>query len=285
MAIKFFLMYLGAFLACSVILAMVVKQFSDSYAGQGKKPFIYGALSSLITSVVAYLFSIITNNLFTVFWCVTVLFIIFGIIHIRMVHKKYFYSYADDKGRVLIAEILFAFSIVFFTILIFSSLQYFLKGDRNFLFFPMIMSALGFFIPLMVMQTFEAAYDIPPPVFKTWEYPVNAPLDVPDEVPGEKLLVIGFELAKKSNDNRRTYFRAKTPEGIKLGELYFYFINDYNELQSETTIEYIKPNGEIQEWWFRLKTKWYQRHRILDPGITMRENKIIENSVIICERL
>jgi hypothetical protein len=69
-----------------------------------------------------------------------------------------------------------------------------------------------------------------------------------------------------------------------LGELFYHFINDYNELQSETPIEY-QINGVATEWWYHLKTKWYMPRRILDPHLTVRENGIKENSVIICERI
>jgi hypothetical protein len=97
-------------------------------------------------------------------------------------------------------------------------------------------------------------------------------------------LVIGFEIAKKPAD-KRTYFRAKAPENIYLGDLYYFFINDYNELQSETPIEFLDKNGEPYEWGFRLKTKWYQRTQIIDPSVRVKDNGIRENSVIICERL
>jgi hypothetical protein len=98
------------------------------------------------------------------------------------------------------------------------------------------------------------------------------------------LLVIGFEIAKKITDVKRTFFRAKAPENIYFGDLYYFFINDYNELQSETPIEFC-TDKEPCEWVFRLKRKWYQGERVLDPGRTVKDNGIKENSVIICERI
>ena len=70
-----------------------------------------------------------------------------------------------------------------------------------------------------------------------------------------------------------------------LGDLYYHFLNDYNEVQSETPIEYTSDTGLPYEWWFRTKTKWYQPNRILDPALTFKDNYIKENSIIVCERI
>ena len=70
-----------------------------------------------------------------------------------------------------------------------------------------------------------------------------------------------------------------------LGELYYFFINDYNEVQSETPIQFASPEGEPYEWLFRKETKWYEGVNILDPTLTVKDNAIEENSIIICERI
>jgi hypothetical protein len=72
---------------------------------------------------------------------------------------------------------------------------------------------------------------------------------------------------------------------MKLGELYYHFLNDYNDLHNENTIEYAENGHDAHEWWFRRKPKWYQAHRILDPNLSIRENGIKENTVVICERM
>lgn len=284
MVIKYFWIYFGVLLTCSIALAALVKPFAEGFAASGKKPFVYGALSSLLTSLVVFATNWINTNLFTVFWIMAAVFLLFGIIHLAIVQRKYFYSSGRNDSRILIGEIIFGLSIIFFTIVAFSTLQYFLK-DRSFLFYPMMMSGVAFFIPMLFLRTFNAAYDIPAAVFKTWQYPLNEQIELPDEDPREKILVIAFETAKKATDKKKTVFRAKAPENMKLGELYYFFINDYNDVQSETPIEYADESYEPVTWWFRIKPKWYQLQRILDPDISVRENRIKENSVIICERI
>jgi hypothetical protein len=285
MATKFFLVYLGSLLACSIVLFTLVKQFAAEFAAGGKKPVLYGGFSSIVASLAAYGATYVTNNLFTVFWIFTGIFLSFGILHMIITHKKYFSPKEETDTRPFIGEIIFAMSVVLFTIAVFSSLQYFLTDDgKSFLFYPMMMSTLAFFVPVLVSHTFDAAFDIPPPVYPTWVYP-DKPIDLPDDDPREKLLVIGFEIAKKIKDTKRTYFRAKAPESIYFGDLYYFFINDYNEVQSETPIEFCDNDDSPCEWIFRLKTRWYQGMKIIDPALTVKDNGIRENSVIICERV
>lgn len=284
MAIKIFLGYIGLFLAFAIALLILVKPFSEGFAAGGKKPTVYSIVSSIIVSLIAYISRFVTDHTFTVYWIISGIFLLFGIIHVSIVNKKFFYS-GDNNNKVFIGEIMFGFSVIFFVIVIFSSLQYFLSGDKQYLFYPVLFSLLSFFIPVLIVHTFNAAYNIPTASFITWSYPLSQQIDLPEENPNEKLYVIGFEIAKKNSDVKKTYFRAKAPEGLKLGELYYFFINDYNELQSETPIEYATKDFDAYEWWFRRKPKWYQRQRILNPDITIRENGIRENTIIICERI
>ncbi len=284
MLLKYFWIFFGSFLAISVVLMFMVKNFAEGFGAGGKKPIVLGGLSSAGISGGGYLATMISDHLFTVFWFLAALFLLFGIIHVVFFHKKFFYSNKNNVKKVSIGEILFGLSLILFAVVVFSSLQYFLK-DKSFLFFPMLLSMLTFFVPILVLYTFEAAYKIPLPVFSTWRYPIHAPIDLPDEKINEKLVVIAFEIAKKTADYIKTNFRAKGPEAMLLGDLYYHFLNDYNELHSETTIDFVDKYLNPQEWWFRVKPRWYQRQRILDPELSFHDNHIKEDTIIICERI
>ena len=285
MAIKLFWIYIGSFTACSFALLMIAKNLANNFAGGGKKPIIFGGLSALLISGAAHLSTYFSDYLFTVFWFLAAIFFIFGIIHLAFFHKKYFYTYNTDNKKILLGELLFCVGLIFFVIVFFSVLQYFLGNNRSFLFYPMLLSTIAFFIPMSFLYTFNAAIDVPAPVFRTWEYPLDNSITLPDDNYNEKILVIAFEIAKKITDGGKTNFRAKAPETMKLGDLFYHFINDYNDQQSETTIQFADNAYTPHEWWFHLKSKWYQRNVILDPELSVRENMIVENSIIICERI
>jgi Type VI secretion system, TssN len=284
MNLAFFLVYLGGLFAGSAILFVLVKKFSAHFASTGRKPTVYGVISAVIAAAASFFSTYISENLFSVFWILAGIYLLFGVVHVSLTHTKYFRSRPDNKQQTMMAEMMFAMAVVIFTIVLFSALQYFMK-DKSFLFFPMMMSTLTFFIPLLASHTYNAAIGIPPPQFDTWSYPIHQPIDLPDEDPRERLLVIGFEMAKNAQSTGRTYFRAKAPEGMKLGELFYHFINDYNELQSETPITIANELEEPYPWLFRTKPKWYQVSRVLHAGHTIRENQIKENTVIVAERV
>jgi hypothetical protein len=284
MAIKTFVLYFAPFLVGSFALFAVIKQFAASFAAQGKKPLVYGSIASLVTSGIAFGATYISNDLFLVFWVMAAIYLLFGFVHLLLTHKRFFSHPRESATKLFYAELLFAISIILFSVAAFASLQYFLK-DSGFLYYPMLLSLLFFFIPFLLNNTIIAATNIPPAVYSGWKYPLDQTIELPDEKEGERLYVIGFEIAKKAEDTQRTFFRAKAPEDMLLGDLYYHFINDYNELQSETPIQYRHADGRAQEWYFRTKAKWYQRSKILDAFKTVRDTGIRENSVIICERV
>lgn len=283
MALKFFIIFAVAFLASSMIIMAFIKPLSSSFGNYGKKPWIFNFVSSIIASGVAFATTYITKNLFFTFWILSAIFLLFGIIIVLLVHKKYFKIRHDNRNKQFFAEFLFTLSIILLCVAVFSSLQYFIK-DKNFMHFPMLLCMLFLLIPFLLLHTFDAAISIPRPVYSFWQYPVNTPIDLPDEDERERLYVIGFEIPKKNTDRERTYFTVKAPENMKLGDLFYHFINDYNEVQSETSIEYANKEN-INEWSFRTKPKWYRFSKLLNADLTVRYNKIRENSVVICERI
>lgn len=279
MILRLFLMYIGVFFAGAMTFFFIAKGFADQFGGDTKKPLLLGGLSAIGASVLAYLATyFFTIHLFGIYWIFAGIFLLFGIIHVVWFHDRYF-TYNDyNKGKIILGEIMYMLSILFFVIVVFSCLEYFFKNAK-FLFLPTMLSMFAYFIPLAIYYTFDAAYKIPSPLFPVWEYP-SIPIELPDEKPNEKLLVIAFEISKKPSDKARTNFRAKGPETMKLGDLYYHFINDYNDAQSETPILY-----DGNEWLFRIKPKLFGSQRVFDPELTVRENKIRENTIIICERI
>lgn len=283
MAIKTFILYFAPFLAGSIAIFAITKQFVTSFAAKANKPIRYGGIFSIVSSGVAFLSTFISENPFMVFWILAAIYLIFGWVHVYFTHKKYFSNPREPRRTLLTGEILFSLSIVLFSVAAFAALQYFLK-DKSFMFYPMLCSLLFFFVPLLIYHTFQSAYDIPRPEYATWEYPIGQVIELPDQKENERLYVIGFEIAKRSHDAHRTSFRAKAPAHMQLGELFYHFINDYNDVQSETPIEYVTKNQDSHTWYFRTKPKWYNVSNILDPYKTVEENRIRENTVIICER-
>jgi hypothetical protein len=285
MTLKFFYTYIGIFLVSSVFIALAVKQLVPGFTSGGKRPYAFGIISSLMASGAAFLSSVISSHSFIVFWILALVYFLFGVIYI-LIGRKYFKKAAGQRmGKVILGEVVFGLALILFTIVVFSALQYFV-ADKSFLFYPTLISTFAFFIPLLFMYTFEAAWAIPAATFKTWQYPLDASnLEMRNEQSGEKLLAVFFELTNSPGDKGRNKFTATAPEHMTLGELYYHLINHYNEVRSETPIIFEDKTHEAYHWWFRRKRKWYQLNRVLDPESSFRDNRIKESTIIVCERI
>jgi hypothetical protein len=285
MQLPYFGSYLAGLLLVSVLFGVLAKNLSDGMNAKGKKPYVYGGVSSIALSVLGWLSGLISKDLFVSFWILSGVFLLFGIIHQVFTKNNYFYSVHHNQNRVFAGQLMFGLSLMSFTILIMSALIYFLNGDQSYLFYPMAMSTLFFFVPMLFQKTLDAALSIPPKIYTPWYYPIDQNLAIPDEDPRERILVIGFEMTKNQHQSTPTYFRAKAPENIKLGDLFYFFIQDYNELNAETPITITDENNRPFQFLFKKKAKWYQSSKFFNPERNFRENGILENTIIIAERV
>ena len=283
MTLKFFSIFAGGALAVVIAIIAIVKNTATGFAKYGNKPLVIAILTSVLDALILFGATyLVDDDPFVTFWIMAAIFLVFGVIHYALMHKKFSYDKPEEKNKTFGAEVLFAFAVMLLTIVLFSVSIYFIKGS-DFLFYPLLLSVIPFLIPLFFAKSFEAATDIPQAAFNVWEYPVGQNLDLPPENPNEKVFDIVFEIPKKATDVKKTYFRALAPENMALGELFYFFINDYNSQQNETPIEITDNKKQPIVWWFREKRKWYQFNKVLTPFDSIKYNGVIKNSVIICE--
>ena len=159
--------------------------------------------------------------------------------------------------------------------------------NREGLELAMASAALFFIPPFFVYKAYRAAIAIPPKIVRQWYYPLNQQTVLePDESKLKNLLVISFEFQKKNGDKYYTNFRAKAPVDMEFGELFYFFINDYNERHPNSTINYTTEMQEPNGWIFYKKPKWYTIvTSYINAEKTVFINNIRENDVIICSRI
>ena len=147
-------------------------------------------------------------------------------------------------------------------------------------------SLLFFIVPYFVYHTYLRSVAIPPKVYKQWYYPVHRQEPDLEEAKLKNLLVISFEFQKQMSDRYFTNFRAKAPVDMEFGQLFYYFINDYNDRHGGSSIRYSDNQGDLHGWIFYRKPKWYHLStRYIDTEKTIFINNIRENDVIICNRV
>jgi hypothetical protein len=141
-------------------------------------------------------------------------------------------------------------------------------------------------VPYFVYQTYLKSVAIPPKIYKEWYYPAHAQEPDLEEAKLKNLLVISFEFQKQMEDRYFTNFRAKAPVDMEFGQLFYYFINDYNDRHGGSSIRYSNMQGDLHGWIFYRKPKWYHLStKYIDTEKTIFINNIRENDVIICNRV
>jgi hypothetical protein len=276
-------MYLGiGFLSFSVIIGLVAQKIRKTFKPFSKKAIWYmvgAAALFALTSLMIGIGMFASYSGYFIFF--QVLFLLYGCLHIYLLKTKMDWS-RDDKA--FLPDLIFTILVMLLGTIVFM-LVYRLV-NREGLELTMMMSTLIFIIPLFVWHTFQKALEIPPKVLNQWYYPVHEPREDPDEGKLRNMLLISFEFQKNGNDPYFTNFRARAPVDMELGELFYYFINDYNERHPNGQIVFSNGTGKPYGWMFYKKPKWYTiLTRYMEADRTIFLNRIRENDIIVCARI
>ena len=220
----------------------------------------------------------LTEKPFYFFIVLQALMLILGIVHHPAMEKFLLWPSRNSFTAEFLFTVLTALIGGVFLLLGFT-----LVGMKNFNTL-MLSSIIWFFVPFFYLKAVAWYSKIPEKVYKTWAYPVNKQIPDPTDAEMASPMVISFEFQKKVNELDFTIFRAKAPKDIQFGKLFYFFINDYNGRHPEGIIEALSKNDPYP-WVFHFKSKWYEKNRFLDPDETVYHNQIMENSVIVCQRI
>jgi hypothetical protein len=277
------LLYLGiGLISFSAIIAVFAKKIRSSFKPFSKRAIWYLLISVAVFALtglfIAARFFSSYNGYFIFF---QVLFLLYGGLHIYMMHRKM--DWGKEK-KTFVPDLIFTFLILLAGSICFMMAYRWL--NREGLEISMMFSTLFFIIPLFVWHTFLSAMAIPPKVLNQWYYPVHEPMEDPEESKLKNMLLISFEFQKNGQDSFFTNFRAKAPVDMELGELFYYFINDYNERHPQGQIHFTNGTGKPYGWMFYKKPKWYTiLTTYMDADKTIYLNRIRENDVIVCSRI
>jgi hypothetical protein len=144
---------------------------------------------------------------------------------------------------------------------------------------------LAFVLPYVCWKTYRYFLRIPAPVYKPWYYPLQAEMPDLDMIDLSQIEVVQFVFHKKIQDNSQTNFTSKAPLNMSLGQLFFIFINDYNEKNIQQTIEFLDGQSSPNGWLFFRKKKWFSRRHFFDPDLSFRDNLIQPNEFIYAIRI
>ncbi|MFD0862845.1 TssN family type VI secretion system protein [Sungkyunkwania multivorans] len=208
-----------------------------------------------------------------------VVFFCFGILHVLAMRK--FFPALSEKSPGFWPEFLLTLVTIMIGLISFVAVLDIYEPQYKYVF---MVAALWYMIPLMVLKTYEYAVAIPVSIYKKWFYPIDKKMSDPKDEEMQNPLVISFELFKDNAQEDLTNFRLKAPEKMEFGKLFYFFINDYNELHPESKINFLDEANNPNGWIFYSKPSWFRSRKHIDFSRTVESNGIKEDDVVICER-
>ncbi len=242
----------------------------------------YAIIFILLLSLIAALGFIDFENPSYFYIGVEVFALMIGIIHVWQMGKRFGWRNIYSFNQ----KITYTLLILFLAMLVQGLIVFLCKPLHEFwLLFPT--SLLFFLFPLLAISSFDFAINIPAPVYKKWRYPENMIMPDMDMIDFSNSHIVTFELRKNINDPGNTFMKFKAPQDrITFGDLFYLYMFEYNEKNRESPIQFMDHLNKPYEWLFYIKPqKWWQSRIYIDHSLTVRENKIKENFIIVSERI
>lgn len=143
---------------------------------------------------------------------------------------------------------------------------------------------IPFVIPHFVKLAYNAYLQIPNDIYKIWYYPTNYVDTNPDNINTKDALMLELEIAKTSND-AYTNTKLKAPVEMKFGDWFMAYIDYNNHKFEDDKINYRNEEGDMQGWMFFERPSFFSAAKYVDPDLTIKENRLKENKVIIAKRV
>lgn len=153
-------------------------------------------------------------------------------------------------------------------------------------------AAIAVMFPTLLVWAFKAALELEPRKYAIWYYPKNY-REQQHTWNREQIVIANFHFKRKEQEDITTTVNVKLPEDAEFGELTYLFIKDYNENRfPNSPITGLHNDHGTLGWIFRKpryllrkQRKWAWTVDILDPKLTIAENKVTRDSDIYFERV
>ncbi|HKR04543.1 MAG TPA: TssN family type VI secretion system protein [Bacteroidia bacterium] len=212
---------------------------------------------------------------------------ILGIIHVWQMGRRFGwrnrYSFIEKLEMTLL---IILFSMVFTALLIYffpySWVNAYDLSMKEY-WFHIPWAILSFLLPLFSISVFDFAMAIPPEQYKKWLYPEKPEMPDLDRIDFTNSYILNFEIYKRANDRLPKILQFKAPlNNITFGDMFYMYLYEFNEAHRENPIEYADNNQKRYAWLFYIKPRhWWNEKKMIDPRLTISENKIKEKEIIV----
>lgn len=208
-----------------------------------------------------------------------------GVLHAFLV-RKYI---GIEESESFLPELIFTAYVTLLGALIYTFLFSFMNHGRSAPYtLVFATSIISMIIPFFIYRTFIFFISIPVPEYKKWYYPVGEELNIDEELFEDKnVLILELEIALKASDPvaKEKRNRIKAHHRLEWGKYFAIYVYDYNDIHAGQNIEVTDEFSQPYGWNFYVKPKWYQSPRYLNPDLTVAENNLSENDIVVAERI
>lgn len=208
------------------------------------------------------------------------LFFTFGIVHYIFLNR---YIAADNNGTFF-QEVIFTLYIAILGILVYMIIYSFTPlADYALLFST---AQITFLLPFLIIKSAELAVLIPEKIYTKWYFPDNLDIDIPEEQLEDKNIILTEIQVQRGLESPDIIpIRGRAPLKMEFGLYFSLAIAEYNDSNPGKQIRITDDMDAVYGWNFYFKPKFFSSQEYIDPQISIRENGIRENDVIIAERV
>lgn len=239
----------------------------------------------LILPIVLLYFHLIENTC-CLYMYLQIYALFLGIIHVWQMQKRFgWINQYTFPQKLSLTLIIISIAYILQVLVLFSFFYLEREITPFYLMFPTCVFVFVF--PLIAVTTFDYSYSIPKAIYKTWKYPTNINMPDLDMIDFSNSYIVTFEFKKSVGDFKNTTMKFKAPpDKLSFGDLFYLYLFEYNEKNRESSIQVIDERNQTFQWLFHIKSdSWFGDKKYVDTALTVRENKIKENDVIIAERV
>lgn len=141
-------------------------------------------------------------------------------------------------------------------------------------------TGLPFLLPFLVHKSYLLWQSIPDKIYYVWQYSEH--LNTPEPVGGD-VIIMHFLMKKGGGQAKESKFTVKAPLNMKIGDIFHYFLNNYNEQHPDGPVmanSKLAPFG----WYFYVKTGWMQKE-VVNPNMSVFRNQLTQDTVIYARRV
>lgn len=144
-------------------------------------------------------------------------------------------------------------------------------------------SALGFIVPVFLIESFRAFIGIPDPIYFEWKFIEDKELEA---FKTDDIMLVTFDMPMNIEATVRKEIKLKAPKSVNFGDFFHFFIEQYNANYHQEQIQYKNFNGEPYSWIFYIKPQGiFGSKVIIDPRLSVGDNKLNQNHIITIERI